>query len=237
MPESDAQAPSAIRLEGVGKAYRLYPSRIDNFLDATGMRWMRPWRRPSYRPFWALRDFNLELAHGQRVGIIGRNGSGKSTLLKLICGALTPTEGTIEVDGDVQALLDGSGGLHGEFTGLENIRASLTYQGLNAEQIAGATEEITIFTELGDFMAQPVKTYSLGMQARLAYAIATAVDPQILIVDEVLGAGDAYFVHKSNERARKLVERGAAVLVVSHSLAMIERLCDEVIWLERGRIV
>lgn len=237
MPDRSEPAGHAISLQGVGKAYRLYESRVDNFLDATGMGWMRPWRRPAYRPFWALRDFDLELEQGQRVGVIGRNGSGKSTLLKLICGALTPTEGTIEVDGDVQALLDGSGGLHGEFTGLENIRAALTYQGLSNEQIAEAADEITTFTELGDFMTQPVKTYSLGMQARLAYAIATAVDPQILIVDEVLGAGDAYFVHKSNERARKLVERGAAVIVVSHSLAMIERLCDEVIWLERGRIV
>jgi ABC-type polysaccharide/polyol phosphate transport system ATPase subunit len=237
MSEAEATARPAIRLQGVGKAYRLYPSRVDSFLDATSMGWLRPWRRPAYRPFWALRDFDLELGHGQRIGIIGRNGSGKSTLLKLICGALTPTEGTIEVDGDVQALLDGSGGLHDEFTGLENIRATLTYQGLSSEQIAEAAEEIATFTELGDFMAQPVKTYSLGMRARLAYAIATSVDPQILIVDEVLGAGDGYFVHKSNERARKLVERGAAVIVVSHSLTMIERLCDDVIWLERGRIV
>src|SRR6476619_2055908 len=101
MPEVRDETTPAIRLQGVGKAYRLYPSRIDNFLDATGMRWMRPWRRPTYRPFWALRDFDLQLAHGQRVGIIGRNGSGKSTLLKLICGALTPSEGTIEVHGDV----------------------------------------------------------------------------------------------------------------------------------------
>src|SRR6476619_2773441 len=142
MSEPTAKGCPAIQMRGVGKAYRLYPSRMDNFLDATGMSWIRPWKRPTYRPFWALRDFDLDLAHGQRVGIIGRNGSGKSTLLKLICGALTPTEGTIDVDGDVQALLDGSAGLHPEFTGVENIRASLTYQGLSAAQIAEAEEDI-----------------------------------------------------------------------------------------------
>lgn len=233
---SNASA-SALKLTGVGKMYKMFGSKRDNFLDALGLTRLRPWRAVEYREFWALRGIDLEVRHGERVGIIGRNGAGKSTLLRLVTGNLAATEGSLVVDGTVQALLEAGGGLHPEFTGYENIRASLTYQGLRSDAIARAEEDIADFTELGEFLDQPFKTYSLGMQARLAFAIATTVIPDILIIDEILGAGDAYFFSKSMSRMRDLVESGASVLIVSHALDQIQRFCQETIWLERGRVV
>ncbi|MCL4296066.1 MAG: ABC transporter ATP-binding protein [Anaerolineae bacterium] len=228
----------AIQLSGVGKMYKIYPSRLDNFLDGLGLVWLTPWRRIKPGEFWALRDINLELKKGSRLGIIGRNGAGKSTLLKLITGNLPATEGTVYVDGQVQALLEAGAGFHPEFTGHENIRAALTYQGFNSREIQAATQDIAEFTELGQFLAQPFKTYSAGMQARLVFATATTLRPDILIIDEILGAGDAYFASKSAERMKQLVAEGdASVLLVSHSLDQIVRYCNECIWIERGRIV
>ena len=224
-----------IRLANVGKMYKLYPTRLANFLDAVGIAgWLSNQRA---NEFWALRGINLELKRGQRIGIIGRNGAGKSTLLRLITGNYAPTEGEVEVKGQVQALFDVGAGFHPDFTGYENMRASLTYLGLNAEELSAAMEEIAEFTELGPFLGQPFKTYSLGMQARLGFATATAINPDILIVDEVLGAGDAYFASKSNERMKRLVESGSAVLIVSHALAEVIRYCEQAVWIERGRIV
>jgi lipopolysaccharide transport system ATP-binding protein len=230
--------PVAIRLAGIGKMYKIFPTRLDNVLDALGLARLMPWRRVKSQAFWALRSIDLEVVAGSRVGIIGRNGAGKSTLLKLITGNVDPTEGRIEVNGDVQALLEAGAGFHPEFTGHENIRASLTYQGLTPTEIKAAVQEIAEFTELGQFLSQPFKTYSTGMQARLVFATATALKPHILIVDEILGAGDAYFAGKSSERMKELVEdSGATVLLVSHALEQVARYCDESIWIERGRIV
>lgn len=228
----------AICLSGVGKMYRLYPSRQANFLEAIGIARLLSPKRYKFTEFWALRNIDLELKPGQRLGIIGRNGAGKSTLLKLITGNFAPTEGKVDVSGKVQALFDTGAGFHPEFTGYENIRASLSYQGLSHKEIELAIEDIADFTELGPFLEQPFKTYSSGMQARLGFATATAIKPDILIIDEVLGAGDAYFNGKSVERMRRLtVESGASVLIVSHALGEIIRYCDEAIWIERGRIV
>jgi ABC-type polysaccharide/polyol phosphate transport system ATPase subunit len=227
----------AIRLRGVGKLYKLFARRRDHALDAAGLGVLLRWRGITPRMFWALRDIDLDVAHGKRIGIVGRNGAGKSTLLKVITGALAPTEGIVDVDGRVQALFEAGSGFHPEFTGYENIDAALTYQGLDQAAIQAAIEDIAEFTELGDFLAQPLKTYSLGMQARLAFAVATATRPSILIVDEVLGAGDAYFASKSSERMRALVEQsGATVLLVSHDTSALLRYCEECLWVERGRI-
>lgn len=228
----------AIRLSGVSKMYKVFPTRRGRLLDALGL--SRFLLRPSGQPrqFWSVRDVDLSLPRGARVGIIGRNGAGKSTLLKLITGAIAPTEGQIEVNGKVQALFEAGTGFHPEFTGYENIRASLTYQGLDGAKIDAAVEDISEFTELGEFLGQPIKTYSMGMLARLAFATATAVLPDILIIDEVLGAGDAYFLSKSSERMRRLVENsGATVLLVSHAVEQILQYCEECVWVERGRIV
>src|SRR6266404_4742064 len=169
----------ALRLRGVSKMYKVFPSRTANLADALGL----PGRR-RFREFWALRGIDLELPHGKRLGIVGRNGAGKSTLLKLITGNIVPTVGTVDVGGSVQALLDAGAGFHPEFTGEENIRAALTLQAVPSSRMNDAIEEIAEFTELGEFLGQPFRTYSAGMQARLAFATATAVQPEILIVDE-----------------------------------------------------
>jgi lipopolysaccharide transport system ATP-binding protein len=228
---------AAVRLRGVGKMYKVFGSRRERMLDALGFGRVLPssWIKP--RMFWSLREVDLEIPKGGRIGFIGRNGAGKSTLLKLINRTIAPTEGTIEVRGQVQALFETGAGFHPEFTGYDNIRAALTYQGLSHAQIEAAVADIADFTELDDFLGQPFKTYSMGMQARLTFATATAVKPDILIVDEVLGVGDAYFLSKSAERMRKLVEdTQATVLIVSHALDQVLRYCDECIWLERGRV-
>jgi lipopolysaccharide transport system ATP-binding protein len=227
----------AIRFEGVGKMYKIYPTRRDNLLDALGLNKLRRGGSQRYSEFWALRGVDLELGRGERLGIIGRNGAGKSTLLKLVTGNLPSTEGTVEVNGDVQALLEIGGGLHPEFTGRENIHASLSVLGLSRGEIEDATADISAFTELGRFLDQPFKSYSQGMQARLALGIATAVQPEILIIDEVLGAGDAYFFAKSTARMHQLLDSGASVLLVSHALEQVMRFCRETIWIDRGRIV
>ncbi len=228
----------AISLCGVGKMYRLYSSRLDNFLDALGINRLMLGRQACYREFWALREINLDLERGQRLGIIGRNGAGKSTLLKLITGNLATTEGSLHTNGQVRALMSTGAGFHPEFTGRENIVASLIYSGLTPDCIAAAIDEIADFTELGEFLDQPFKTYSSGMQARLTFAAATTIKPDILIIDEVLGAGDGYFIAKSSERMLRLVEENnATVLLVSHAMDQILRFCDRAIWLERGRII
>jgi lipopolysaccharide transport system ATP-binding protein len=224
----------AIRFEHVGKMYKVFGSKLDTTLDALSIPTFR--RDVRFREFWALRDIDLELPRGGRVGIIGRNGAGKTTLLKLVTGNVGPSEGSVTVNGNVQALLEIGGGLHPEFTGRENIRASLAYLGLSRSEIDEAELEIAEFTELGRFLDQPFKAYSQGMQARLSFAIATTVQPEILIVDEILGAGDAYFFTRSTARMSHLIEGGAGVLLVSHALEQVARFCDRTIWLERGRI-
>jgi lipopolysaccharide transport system ATP-binding protein len=227
----------AVRMSGVGKRYKIFKRRSDHVLDAFGVARLIPGKRDAFREFWALRGIDLELRKGHRIGVIGRNGAGKTTLLKLITGNLPPTEGTVEVDGEVHALLDVNGGFHPEFTGRENVRAALTYQGISSKEIRAMEAEILEFTDLGQFFDQPFKTYSLGMQARLTFACATSFTPDVLIVDEVLGAGDAAFYRRSTERMRELMGAGASVLLVSHALQQIQRFCDETIWLEHGSIV
>jgi lipopolysaccharide transport system ATP-binding protein len=232
-----SEHPPAVRFDNVGKMYKIFSSRAGHVLDILGLDGVLPRRRARYREFWALRGIDFELGKGERLGIIGRNGAGKTTLLKLVTGNLAATEGDVVVDGDVQALLEIGGGLHPEFTGRENIHAALVHLGLTAAEIKDAEDDIDAFTELGRFLDQPFKTYSQGMQARLSIAIATAIQPEILIIDEILGAGDAYFFSKSTARMEQLLEEGASVLLVSHALDQVERFCAETIWIDRGRIV
>ena len=226
---------TAIKINDLGKMYRLYRHPADKVLDAFGInRWLF-WRKQYYQEFWALRGLNLEVKKGERLGIIGRNGAGKSTLLKIITGNVAATEGMVEVNGRVQALMELGTGFHPEFTGRQNIRASLAYQGLTSVEIQAKEEEIIDFSELDEFIDQPIKTYSAGMYARLAFTVATVVEPEILIIDEVLGAGDAYFAGKCVERMQNLTEEsGATVLFVSHDLGSVQALCNRVIWFHRG---
>lgn len=228
--------PLAIRFDSVSKIYRLHGSQSDQLIDVLGLKRFGFRTRTPAREFAALSDISLEVPRGHRIGIVGRNGAGKTTLLKLICGNFAATQGEVEVNGTVQALMNIGLGFHPEYTGRENVQASLQYNGLEREEYREAMNGIIEFCELGDFLDQPFKTYSLGMQARLMFAAATAIRPDILIVDEVLGAGDAYFVAKSKSRVEKLVNSGCTMLLVSHSMQQVLELCDEALWLDQGRI-
>jgi len=227
----------SIQIRDLGKMYRLFSNPADKVWDALGMEWLLRKKKHHTQEFWALRGLNLDIKKGERIGIIGRNGAGKSTLLKIICGNLSQTEGEIKVNGKIQALLELGTGFHPEFSGRDNIRSYLAYQGLTQHQIAAREEEIIDFAELEEFIEQPLKTYSAGMYARLAFSTATAIEPEILIIDEVLGAGDAYFSGKCVERMERLTqETGATVLFVSHDMSSVQSLCSRCVWIEHGVI-
>lgn len=226
----------AIRLKNVSKLYKLFGSQRDQIIDVFGLKRFGIKPRSEPKEFVALRNVNLEVTRGQKIGIIGRNGAGKTTLLKLLTGNFACSSGFVEVNGEVQALMNVGLGFHPEYTGRENVEGSLQYSGLDRKDHQKAIDDIIDFCELGDFLDQPIKTYSLGMQARLMFAAATAIRPDILIVDEVLGAGDAYFVAKSKNRVEKLIDSGCTMLLVSHSMSQVLELCDEAIWLDRGEV-
>lgn len=227
-----------IEAQSIGKMYKLYTKPMDKIVDALNLNKLMPWRKSKWQEFWALRDINLTVKRGERLGIVGRNGAGKSTFLKIIAGNIEASEGSISVNGRVQALMELGTGFHPEFTGRENIRASLTYQGLSKKNILEKEQEIIDFSELDEFIDQPVRTYSAGMYARLAFTTATSIEPSILIIDEILGAGDAYFAAKSLDRMRKLTENfGTTVLFVSHDLASVQHICTRAIWIDRGQII
>jgi len=228
----------AIRMTDATKVYRLFGSLHDQVLDSLGVSRLLFWgNRKTYQEFHALRGVTLNVDKGERVGIIGRNGAGKTTLLKLITGNFAPTSGTIEVNGTVQALMQTGLGFHPEFSGYENIRSALHYNGLVGSEFENALANVADFVELEDFLHQPMKTYSAGMVARVQFAAATAIKPDILIVDEILGAGDAYFSSKSAHRMDKLASSGCTLLLVSHSMQQVLQFCDRAVWLEGGSIV
>lgn len=226
----------AIHLENVSKRYKLFPSYLHHLaylfrLDRLGFD-----IQSSVSDHYALRDVSLSIPKGQKLGIIGRNGSGKTTLLKLICQAIAPTSGKVAVSGHVQALLNIGLGFHMEDTGLKNIISSLSCSGLYGHKLQDTIDDIVEFCELGEYIYQPLKTYSLGMQSRLMFATSTAVSPDILIIDEMLGAGDAYFLAKSKQRISNLINSGCTVLVVSHAMSQILELCDTAIWIDKGHV-
>lgn len=224
---------SIISIEGVSRLYKRYRHPRDRVLEALGIKMPGS----SYDEFWALRDINIQINQGERIGLIGRNGAGKSTLLNIVCGQLQPTTGRAVVRGKVQALMELGTGFHPEFSGRQNVISSLAYQSVTGAQARAMLDEIIDFSELDDFIDQPVKTYSAGMYARLAFSTATAIRPEVLIIDEILGAGDAYFNAKCTERMRRLTEdTGATVLFVSHDISSVQALCTRAIWLEKGGI-
>lgn len=228
---------SAISVRNVVKSYTLYNSPLSLVLDHTGLNKLLFWRkRHQAKKFLALNEVTIELRRGERLGIIGRNGAGKTTLLKLITGNYTPTSGEVRVNGTVQALMQTGLGFDLEFSGIQNIRASIIYNGLGGKNLENAIEDVVDFVELDDFLYQPIKTYSKGMLARLQFAVSTAIKPDILIIDEVLGAGDSYFAGKCAHRMQKLTSSGCTLLLVSHSMAQVLQFCDRAIWLDNGEI-
>lgn len=227
----------AIEVHSVTKTYKLYASLGDQALDVLSLSWLRFWRKPQFSEYPALHDVSLTVARGERVGIVGRNGAGKTTLLKLITGNFQPSSGTLNVHGNVQALMSVGLGFHPEFTGFENVRSSLAYSGLTGANLEDALQDVVNFAELGEHLHQPLKTYSQGMQARLMFGASTAVRPDILIVDEILGAGDAYFSAKSSQRMHSLAATGCTLLLVSHSMQQVLQFCDRAVWLEKGAVV
>lgn len=226
-----------IRVDGLGKCYEIY-NRPQDRLKQSILPRIRALagRAPKYyyREFWALKNVSFEVGRGQTVGIIGRNGSGKSTLLQIICGTLTPSTGLVETHGRVAALLELGAGFNPEFTGRENVYMNAAVLGLTKEEIDARFDDISAFADIGDFIEQPVKHYSSGMYARLAFAVAINVDPDILVVDEALAVGDEPFQRKCFARINKIKDDGATILFVSHSGGTIINLCDRAILLNRG---
>lgn len=221
----------SIKVRNVSKMYKKYQSNFKKIVDLLGLS-----LKKNYEEFWPLKEINLSVKKGEKVGIIGRNGAGKTTLLNMIAGNLAPTSGTIEVEGRVNALFVLGTGFHPEFSGRENIKSSLAFQGVTGKEALKIEKEVIAFSELEEFIDQPLKTYSAGMYTRLAFTVATAIKPEVLIVDEILGAGDAYFNAKALERMDKLTNSGATVLFVSHDLSSVQKICDRCIWIDKGKI-
>lgn len=185
----------------------------------------------------ALKNIDFEARDGDRIGLIGENGSGKSTLLRVISRVYPPTNGTVSIVGDISPMFDATLGMSMDATGLENIRIAGTIWGMTAAQIKGNIDDIAEFTELGDFLKVPVRTYSTGMLLRLAFAIATARQPEILLIDEIIGVGDKVFFDKAFKRLQRLVERSRILMVATHMDDIVRRLCNKVVWLSHGRLV
>ena len=226
----------AIACDGISKCYQVYVRPEDRLKQSLLPRVQRVSRQPVrryYNEFWALRDVGFHVARGETVGIIGRNGSGKSTLLQIVCGTLAPTAGSVEVNGRVAALLELGSGFNPEFTGRENVFLNGVVLGLTREQIRERFDDIALFADIGDFMDQPVKTYSSGMGVRLAFAVIAHVDADILVIDEALAVGDAVFTQKCM-RFLRTFRRTGTVLFVSHDAASILSLCDRAIWIDGG---
>ena len=214
----------------VGKAYKRYAGKWARMLE-----WLTGKTR--HDKTWVLRDINFTINPGEAVGIVGVNGAGKSTLLKIITGTTQPSSGSVHIEGRVAALLELGMGFHPDFTGRQNVFMAGQLLGLHSDEIAACMPAIEAFAEIGDYIDRPVRTYSSGMQMRLAFSVATAVRPAVLIVDEALSVGDAYFKHKSFSKIREFREQGTTLLIVSHDRSAIQSLCDRAILLERGFVI
>ena len=220
-----------IAVTGLGKAYKQYSTRWGRLAE-----WLTPGHRRRHQLKWVMQDVSFTVNPGEAVGIIGINGAGKSTLLKMITGTTQPTTGSVHLTGRVAALLELGMGFHPDFTGRQNAFMAGQLLGYRVEEIAALMPEIEAFAEIGDYIDQPVRVYSSGMQMRLAFSVATAHRPDILIVDEALSVGDAYFQHKSFDRIRDFRKQGTTLLIVSHDKAAIQSLCDRAMLLNAGRL-
>jgi lipopolysaccharide transport system ATP-binding protein len=229
----------AITVASVSKCYEIYDKprdRLLHLMQPSFLKRLGYTPKVRHREFWALRDISFKIERGQTVGIIGKNGSGKSTLLQLICGTLAPTDGGLRTSGRVAALLELGSGFNPEFTGRENVFLKASILGLSGEEIAARFQDIVAFADIGDFIDQPLKTYSSGMGMRLAFAVVAHVDADVLIIDEALSVGDVFFTQKCMRYLRNFISKGT-VLFVSHDMGAVRGLCDRVIWLEGGKIM
>ena len=220
---------NVIQVSHLTKMYKLYDKPSDRLKEALGLT-----RKKLYREHYALHDVNFDIQEGECVGIIGTNGSGKSTILKIITGVLTPTEGEVKVNGRISALLELGAGFNMEYSGLENVYLNGTMIGFSKEEIDARLDDILDFADIGDFIHQPVKTYSSGMFVRLAFAVAINIDPEILVVDEALSVGDVFFQAKCYHKFEEFKKQGKTILFVSHDLSSVSKYCDRVILLNKG---
>ena len=220
---------TVIKATGLGKSYKLYRNSKQRLVEA-----IDPFHKVRHTDHFALHDINLEVTKGDALGIIGVNGSGKSTLLKILTGVVTPTEGKIEVNGKISALLELGAGFNPDYTGMENIYLNGVMMGYTPKEMDAKVQEIVDFADIGDFINQPVKTYSSGMFARLAFSVAISVDPDILVVDEALSVGDIFFQTKCFKKFNSFVESGKTILFVSHDLSSIYKYCNRAILLNKG---
>lgn len=219
----------AIKVDNVSKVYKLYDKPMDRLKESLGLS-----KKQMYREHFALNNVAFDVHKGETVGIIGTNGSGKSTILKIITGVLNPTQGKVEINGRISALLELGAGFNMEYTGIENVYLNGTMIGFTREEIDAKLQDILEFADIGDFVNQPVKTYSSGMFVRLAFAVAINIDPEILIVDEALSVGDVFFQAKCYKKFEEFKEMGKTILFVSHDLGSISKYCDKVVLLNHG---
>ncbi|GAA0727093.1 ABC transporter ATP-binding protein [Clostridium malenominatum] len=222
----------AIKVENLSKIYKLYDKPIDRMKESLSLS-----KNKYSREHYALNNISFEVKKGETVGIIGTNGSGKSTLLKIITGVLTPSSGSIEVNGKISALLELGAGFNPEYTGIENIYLNGTMMGYTKEEMDKRVNSIMEFADIGEFINQPVKTYSSGMFARLAFAVAINVEPDILIVDEALSVGDTRFQIKCIDKMKQLKEKGTTILFVSHATEQVKRFCTNALWINKGKVI
>ena len=225
---------TVLKVDQVGMKFNLNSEKVDDLKDYI-IKFLK--HQLMYKEFWALKEISFEVQEGDRVGILGLNGAGKSTLLKVVAGVLKPTEGSVEIKGSIVPLLELGAGFDKQYTGKENIFLYGAMLGHSKEFIREKYEEIIEFSELGDFIDVPVKNYSSGMKSRLGFSIATVVEPDILILDEVLSVGDAKFRKKSENKIMSMIEKNVTVLFVSHSLEQVRRVCNKAILLEKGHII
>lgn len=222
----------SIEVKNISKVYKLYERPQDRFKEA-----LHPLKKQYHREFFALDDISFDVHKGETIGIIGKNGSGKSTLLKILTGLVTPTTGTVQVNGKVSALLELGAGFNPEYTGIQNIFLNGMVMGFTHNEMKAKLDDILSFADIGEFVYQPVKMYSSGMFVRLAFAVAINVEPEILIVDEALAVGDIFFQSKCMNKMSNIINNGTSVILVSHDMLSIKRIAQKAIWLENGNIV
>lgn len=230
----------AIKVQNISKCYQIYEKphdRLKQFLYTRLQHLIGRQPKRYYREFWALKDVSFEVKRGETIGIVGCNGSGKSTLLQVICGILNPTGGVVETHGRLAALLELGSGFNPEFSGRENVFLNASILGLSKKEIEDKFDDIAAFADIGEFIDQPVKTYSSGMFVRLAFAIQANVDPDIFIVDEALAVGDTYFVHRCMHRFHEMQRKGKTIILVTHDATAVRQLCDRAIWVDGGIVV